>query len=110
MAPSNGPFPLGDRCGDCHTTGFDGAHEQSASYLTQNLTDDHPISMNYPTPAQDPDFNIPAQVTGVGGLRLFGAGDTVECASCHNVHDPAVVPFLRKSNAGSALCKTCHIK
>ncbi|MBI3593131.1 MAG: hypothetical protein HY099_06610 [Nitrospirae bacterium] len=34
----------------------------------------------------------------------------VECPSCHDPHDPSRNTFLRKSNAGSALCLTCHIK
>ncbi len=39
-----------------------------------------------------------------------GVQPSVECASCHNVHDPANGTFLRMSNASSALCLTCHNK
>ncbi len=35
---------------------------------------------------------------------------SVECASCHNVHDNANGTFLRMANTGSALCLTCHNK
>jgi len=49
--------------------------------------------------------------------RDNGSGDEpfVECASCHDPHNDSTasatsVAFLRKSNAGSALCLTCHIK
>lgn len=85
-----------------------------------DLTNDHPISITYSVgtgAGQDPGFN--AAVGGkVGTLPLFRApgaaatadGDQVECASCHNPHDPDFGSFLRISNAASALCTTCHIK
>ncbi|MFQ5773636.1 MAG: cytochrome c3 family protein [Kiloniellaceae bacterium] len=83
-----------------------------------DLTNDHPVSITYSVgtgPGQDPGFN--AAVAGkVNGLPLFrapggtGDGDQVECATCHNVHDPDFDPFLRISNAASALCTSCHIK
>jgi predicted CXXCH cytochrome family protein len=53
----------------------------------------------------------PASVAFVDGAHtvpLYTA--KVECGSCHNVHDPQYPGFLRKSNAASALCTTCHIK
>jgi len=108
MLASNGPFPLGDTCGDCHTTGYDGAHDQSPAYMTQDLSNDHPISMPYPTSAQDPDFKTTIEVD-TAGVVLY-SNNKVECPSCHNPHDPAVTPFLRISNSGSALCKACHLK
>lgn len=46
---------------------------------------------------------------GTGGNQ----GDiqpSVECATCHDVHNPANGTFLRISNAQSALCYACHIK
>jgi predicted CXXCH cytochrome family protein len=80
-----------------------------AGALSTDLSDDHPISMPYPTTEQDPDFNSPGDVV-TAGLKLFGSTNTVECSSCHSVHDPAIKPFLRKSNTGSQLCYTCHTK
>jgi len=74
-----------------------------------DLANDHPISMSYPTPAQDPDFFVPPDPQkGWSDVRLFKG--RVECPSCHNPHDPANVPFLRKSMASSGLCTTCHNK
>ena len=82
----------------------------------------------------DSDFNAPATVTinstavwfvegasGGDGVRqktdllLYtrGAGDTiprVECASCHDPHNTTNGTFLRRTNAGSGLCLTCHNK
>jgi len=74
-----------------------------------DLTDDHPISMSYPTPDIDPDFFIPPDPQrGWSDVKLFMG--RVECPSCHNPHDPTNVPFLRKTMANSALCTTCHNK
>ncbi|TAN42232.1 MAG: hypothetical protein EPN22_12990 [Nitrospirae bacterium] len=72
-----------------------------------NLTDDHPISMVYPSNSQ-----FVAAVSGkVDTLPLYGASkNMVECPSCHDPHNTTNGLFLRKSNAGSALCLTCHIK
>ncbi|WP_242084872.1 cytochrome c3 family protein [Aestuariivivens sediminis] len=80
-----------------------------------NLIDDHPISITYPAAA---DFAAeqmvdPATVAALDGF-LYGTGDgtmTVECASCHGMHNPAVISkLLRKTNDNSALCLTCHVK
>lgn len=79
------------------------------SNLGQDLRDDHPISVTY-DPTKDPAFNTIASVT-TAGLRFYGAAkNQVECASCHNPHDSTNGMFLRKANAMSALCTTCHIK
>jgi predicted CXXCH cytochrome family protein len=88
-----------------------------------NLADDHPIGIDAEYP-----------INGSGGLRaptltpsgLYGFGGTsfpqiplfsfngqqvVSCSTCHNPHAKAGIDhLLRKSNAGSALCLTCHIK
>ncbi|HEY3327121.1 MAG TPA: cytochrome c3 family protein [Novimethylophilus sp.] len=37
-------------------------------------------------------------------------GPSVECASCHDPHSSTNATFLRISNAGSAVCLTCHNK
>ncbi|MBI1810760.1 MAG: hypothetical protein HY035_07975 [Nitrospirae bacterium] len=91
-----------NNCGECHTGGA--SHDSRATYLGTDLSKDHPISMTYPSSSQ---FNVASTVEG-GGLKFYSG--KVECPSCHNVHDPGVSPFLRKSNSGSALCLTCHIK
>jgi predicted CXXCH cytochrome family protein len=36
--------------------------------------------------------------------------DSMECETCHSVHDPANTPFLRMGNSANALCLSCHIK
>jgi predicted CXXCH cytochrome family protein len=37
-------------------------------------------------------------------------GTTVSCSSCHDVHDNAFTPFLKGTNANSAICLACHEK
>ncbi len=37
-----------------------------------------------------------------------GSFPAVECASCHEPHNPFYGTFLRRSNAASTLCTTCH--
>lgn len=44
---------------------------------------------------------------GTSGTDLI---PRVECASCHDPHNTANGTFLRRSNASSALCLTCHVK
>ena len=106
-----GPANFQPNCERCHTDLFG---NRRTLILGKDLSNDHPISMPYPTPAQDPSFHVPPNAaSGWGGnspnnVKLFAGW--VECGSCHNVHDPAIKPFLRKSNAGSALCMTCHDK
>lgn len=72
---------------------------------TINLSNDHPISFDWPS--NKPGLRTSPTNTS---LRRFGAGNRVECATCHWVHDPTNVPFLAMSNAGSAMCIACHDK
>jgi predicted CXXCH cytochrome family protein len=47
---------------------------------------------------------------GTINTNLLSSGK-MQCSSCHDVHNSAgVLGLLRKSNAGSALCLTCHHK
>lgn len=96
-------------CERCHADLYGG---KRTLILGTDLSNDHPISIAYPTPAQDPAFKTPTDAQkGWGGtsqneVKLYAG--YIECGSCHNVHNPDMAPFLRKSNAGSALCLTCH--
>ena len=87
----------------------------SAAFL-DNLDNDHPVAFVYSSgldkdgPAGISSLDTIANATA-DGIQFFGAADNeVECASCHKVHDDAITPFLRTSNAASALCLACHIK
>ena len=78
-----------------------------------NHTDDHPLNFTYNAAlaTTDGELNTPNSVDWVDAgntVPLFGG--TVQCASCHDPHDPTNAPFLVKDNTASALCITCHIK
>lgn len=90
-------------CSFCHRGAFGNF---TASFFGSTLRNEHPVGIQY---SSAPDLvSPPGNGVFPNGVRLIDG--KVECASCHNVHDPAVRPFLRTSNAGSALCYTCHIK
>lgn len=93
-------------CGKCH----DGkvAHNIAIKHLGTDLQNDHPISMTYAgLTHSDPDFRPPDGPYGFdNGVKLYD--DKVECASCHNVHNPDITLLLRVS--ADRLCETCHIK
>ena len=91
------------------------------SVLGSDLRDDHPINflvndttgINKNSLQASLATSSPGWTSGGTKLPLFksarGAA-TLECSSCHAVHDPANTPFLRLSNAGSNLCLACHDK
>lgn len=80
-----------------------------------DLTDDHPIGLEYPTdrPAE---YNDPATfapgINNGPGLRLasIDGADRVECSSCHEPHNNGLGRFLRVPIQESYLCLQCHIK
>jgi predicted CXXCH cytochrome family protein len=100
-------------CSKCHPgsrdLNLDGYSDILMDSIGSDLSNDHPISIPYPLPAEDPDFFTPESVES-SGIKLFDLDKKVECSSCHNPHDTTNPPFLRKSNAGSGLCLTCHNK
>ncbi len=80
-----------------------------------DLSNDHPISFVYDAALATADGGLQDPTTQSSGLGGTITGDllfagSLECGSCHDVHDNTVAPFLRKSNAASALCLTCHAK
>jgi predicted CXXCH cytochrome family protein len=87
--------------------------------LTQDLTNDHPVSMLYSaakSPSSTSGVNDHAtgfkEPDGTGqfsnGIRLYAG--KVQCASCHDPHRSNTPTFLRVSNDASAVCLTCHRK
>ncbi|MFZ5477446.1 MAG: cytochrome c3 family protein [Myxococcota bacterium] len=116
----NGPGP-DDYNGNAWARGwtFNGSVNKmpttSHGYLTQDLTNDHPVSVTFDNTA-DTMFYSTAAIES-DGLRFYyapgvstGTPDQVECGTCHNPHTITYDPFLRLSNQGSNLCLTCHIK
>lgn len=100
------------QCSQCHRKGnenINGIHDLGIAAFGNNLSDDHPVSVTYPSKLLDKQFH-PQPGNGVfaNGVKLFNG--RVECASCHDVHNAETKPFLRASLQGSSLCVTCHIK
>ena len=93
-------------CGKCHN-GRE-AHNIAIKHIGTDLQNDHPISMTYAgLTHKDADFRPPDGPYGFdNGVKLYDS--RVECASCHNVHNPDVNLLLRVS--ADRLCETCHIK
>ena len=120
------PTGVSKACLSCHdgTIGLDAYGSNppvptmigGAFNLGTDLGNDHPISFTYNTALATADGELwdpAADPSGLGGTiqvdLLFA--DQLECGSCHDVHNTAAVAkLLRKSNAGSALCLTCHDK
>jgi predicted CXXCH cytochrome family protein len=84
--------------------------------LGTDISDDHPISFTYDAALATADGGLYDPTTtssGLGGTiqQDLLIADKVQCASCHDVHNGSgVAKLLRKSNANSALCLTCHSK
>jgi predicted CXXCH cytochrome family protein len=83
--------------------------------LGTDLSNDHPIGIEYPT-ARPAEYRNPSTFSpGIGGgpgVRLITISglDRVECTSCHNVHNNGLGNFLRVPVEESYLCLECHIK
>jgi predicted CXXCH cytochrome family protein len=86
-----------------------------STVLGTSLSNDHPISITYDAALATADggLNDPSVTSGLGGsiaAKMLVSGK-MQCSSCHDVHNGAgVAHLLLKSNAGSALCLTCHKK
>lgn len=88
-----------------------------SSNMGTGLGNDHPISIAYNTVMAIQDghlFNPASAPSGMGtGSTTINAdmlySGKVECNSCHDVHNQYNIPgMLKKTNAGSLLCLTCH--
>ena len=78
--------------------------------LGTDLSDDHPVSIQYNSAlatARNGELADPATLTGK--VRLDALGQ-LQCTACHNPHDNTNGKFLVMPNTASALCVTCHIK
>jgi len=77
----------------------------AGAFESLGLTNDHPINMNY-----DPTKNssLQAVATVAAALPLFGTGNTVQCATCHDPHSDTNTNYLRQAN-NTAHCTTCHM-
>ncbi len=105
------------------TGGTPGEELTGGENLGTDLSNDHPISIAYTTATSVSDGGLhdPATVNvsiGDGPLtdtisKLLVPNGTVECASCHDVHNTFAVAntkLLKVTGASSDLCLACHNK
>jgi len=96
-------------------TGGTGIVITGAANLGSDLSNDHPIGIEYPT-ALPTEYRDPSTfAAGIGGgegvkLVTVTGLDRVECTSCHNAHNNGLGNFLRVPIQESYLCLQCHIK
>ena len=129
VAAQSQPSSGSKTCLSCHdgTVAIDSFGANTGTHFVQpvnnmgtDLSNDHPISFTYDSGlATRSGGTLQNPATALSGLAGGGtiANDLlisgmVECSSCHDVHNQYSTPkyLLKKSNAGSALCLTCHIK
>ena len=83
--------------------------------LNADLSNDHPIGIEYPT-ARPAEYNDPATyapgINNGPGVRLveINSVERVECTSCHEPHNNGLGRFLRVPLEESYICLQCHIK
>ena len=95
-----------------------GPHIQSTRYIIGKdnyLGNHHPIGFNYPSVSA-----VDTEIRDAGVATLGAAGTVadhlynskMECGTCHSVHNTGNTgeSLLWRSDSGSRLCLTCHIK
>jgi hypothetical protein len=125
-------YKNGDTAGSPSVTYTMSGADQAAGVLSaaefvigQDLTNDHPVGIQYITGNAAGLGNLTAgtggyYTIGTGAYRVYGAtattgntGGTVECASCHDPHTSADM-FLRGPDTTGAtdyhatICQDCH--
>ncbi len=121
------PAGISKLCLGCHdgVTALSAYHDYGGTNTTlstttaaisKNLTGTHPISVPYAPDAgylnEDSNLGLSGTIAeNLGG----GAGGTVECSTCHDVHNNTPLEvlgphLLRVDNVDSLLCLACHIK
>jgi predicted CXXCH cytochrome family protein len=100
--------------------------QTASTNLGRDLSKTHPVNFNMTSEGQPRNNGNSTDLvwtsgntymgraaTGIGSYPLFKSARgtyTVECSSCHSVHDDYFNPFLRSTMLGSALCLGCHNK
>ncbi|MBI5388062.1 MAG: cytochrome c3 family protein [Verrucomicrobia bacterium] len=116
------PAGVSKACLSCHdgSVAIDSFGNQTGTHfvtgdalLGTDLANDHPISFTFDAALATADGGLftpesGSYVDAAHKVPLYSA--KLECGSCHNPHDNQYTKFLRKSNASSALCLTCHNK
>jgi predicted CXXCH cytochrome family protein len=80
----------------------------SAANLSQDLSNDHPVSFIYNSTLSSNDGELVDPATLSGPVILENT--RLECISCHDAHSDLFGDFLVASNQYSELCLYCHQK
>ena len=97
-----------------------GSAISSTAAFKGDMNNHHPMGFNYANvQAVDKEIAgtnvvmVPGSGTTIGDL-LYGANSTMECVTCHDVHNTAnqagAERFLWRTNDKSNFCLTCHLK
>lgn len=78
------------------------------SNLSQDLSNDHPVSFVYNSALSSSDGQLVDPATLTGPVTLEDS--RMECTSCHDAHSNSFGDFLVASNQYSDLCVYCHQK
>jgi len=78
------------------------------SNLSQDLSDDHPLSFIYNSTLAGQDGQLVDPLTLTGPVQL--ENEQLQCISCHDAHSDINGNFLVLTNQNSVLCVTCHDK
>jgi predicted CXXCH cytochrome family protein len=117
------PHPAG--AANTFTNGANPMAAGLSGNLTTNLSKTHPI--NFPVSVLDSQsdlwvvgaptgkmgktgFEMPLFKSTAADANRTTANRSLECGSCHAVHDSQFKPFLRYTMGKSALCLGCHNK
>jgi len=78
--------------------------------LDTNLSDDHPVSLEYDDSLSLSDTRL--HMPGINGAGIaplpLQNGQYLECTTCHDVHDNTFPPFLNRQSSNGDICLTCH--
>ena len=98
-------------CASCHDGVFTQTMNATAGYQTagssgRGLRYDHPIDIPH-----DPVKNnsLAALPLVLKQVKLFGHSNSVQCTTCHEVHESHNPSLLRVPDKNSSLCITCHL-
>ncbi len=75
--------------------------------LTNDLSDDHPISFRYDRQLSNVDHQIRPPEVVTQDLPL-GVHREVQCTTCHDPHNNELGDFLNVTDEYSAICVACH--
>ncbi|MBZ5628455.1 MAG: hypothetical protein LAO06_06260 [Acidobacteriia bacterium] len=98
-------------CASCHdgvsTTDMNrGSKADSLSSVPRGLQNEHPVNVPL-DPVKNP--KLAALPVVLRQVKLFGHTNTVQCTTCHEVHDNNDADLLRTPNKNSSLCVVCHL-